>query len=191
MYTKFNKNYILFQNNKGNVKYFFDNGSIMEILKTEKTTFRTISADGEISYVNENNDLDRIDGPAFITISNEYEYWLNGKKHNNSGPNNIELDGEITYFSNNELNNFYGPALYKKNGDMYFYLNGQKHNYNGPAVIKNTGEIVYFKLNQKHNEEVAAIQNINGEEKFFINNEEISREDFETNYNKLIKGKIV
>jgi hypothetical protein len=191
MKTKFTENYICHKNSDGKLRYFFTDGSILEIVSSNKIIFKTVYANGEISYMDENNDLNQNNGPALATINNEYEFWLNGKKHNNSGPDSIKMNGEVTYHTNGQLNNFHGPAFFKKNGDMLFYLNGQKHNYYGPAIIKNTGEIVYYRLNQKHNEEIAAIQDINDNRRFFIDGEEMEQEAFEAHYNKVIKEKII
>lgn len=186
----FNHSWNVYSDNTGNTKYYFENGDIIEIIQKNPRIFRAVLNNGIVCYLDD-NDFTREDGPALLTINNDYEYYLKGKRHNNLGPDYISIDGEITYYINDQLNNFYGPAVYKENGDMYFYLNNQIHNYNGPAVIKNTGEIVYFILGRKHNEDAGAIQNINDEERFFIDGLEMSKEKFEENINKLIKDKIV
>ena len=87
-----------------------------------------------ITYVNKNNEIHRLGGPAIITIADAKSY------------SNYDL--KLEYFENNMRHRDVGPAIiYYKKKSIYlkeYYQCGVLHRINGPAIKHKHYEIYYI-----------------------------------------------
>ena len=100
-----------------------------EMDKLENTSIKETEQTGA-TYKNVFGELNRPDGPAYITAAGS-EFWYRfGKKHRENG-----------------------PAVIYDNGTKFWYIDGELHRTDGPAVIYDGNNIEYW-INGKQVDEL-------------------------------------
>ncbi len=81
---------------------------------------------GDIIYLNDKNELHRLNGPAIESVEGNKYWFENGKRHRLDGPAVRGIDGDKLWYRNGELHRLDGPAIEYENGNKFFYINGNK-----------------------------------------------------------------
>ena len=99
----------------------------LDTLAEELTLRREVSEFGMIQYLNCNDELHRVNGPALI-YANGTKYWFqNGKMHRLGGPAVTHVNGTRLWYQNNECHRLDGPAAIYPNGDRSWFINGIRY----------------------------------------------------------------
>ena len=77
----------------------------------------------EIIYINNLNQLHRIDGPAIIWKDGTKCYYQNGLRHREDGPAVTYRNGDKKYYKHNKLHREDGPAIIWNDGRKVYYIN--------------------------------------------------------------------
>ena len=65
------------------------------------------------------------DEPALVWFDGVREWWLNGKRHRNTGPAIYSLKGKhMEWWQHGQLHRLDGPAVIDAYGNKYWYVNG-------------------------------------------------------------------
>ena len=95
----------------------------------EKLKYKiTVDDLGTKRYLNSNNELHRIDGPAVIFPDGEVLWCVNGRLHREDGPAIINASGSQFWYYCGLLHRDDGPAIIYNNGDEEWYRNGIRIN---------------------------------------------------------------
>jgi hypothetical protein len=103
---------------------------------------------------------------GYFKRGKEYEWYLDGKLHNEDGPAVRKPNGDLEWWIHGELHREEGPALEYRNGDKEWYLNGLRHRDNGPAVALVCGIKQWWINDKLHREDGPAYEG-NGEKTMF------------------------
>ena len=87
----------------------------------------------ESGYYNNQGQLHRLDGPAYIGADGRREWWQNGRLHRLDGPAVEWEDGSQEWWQNGQRHRLDGPAREWANGSREWYQNGLRHRLDGPA----------------------------------------------------------
>jgi hypothetical protein len=85
-------------------------------------------------WYNEQNQLDREDGPAIECANGTKLWYRNDQIHRDDGPAIEDTNGNKWWYRNYQLHREGGPAVEYANGNKSWYLNGQRHRKDGPAI---------------------------------------------------------
>ena len=77
------------------------------------------------AWYNEQNQLDREDGPAIEYASGTKFWYRNGQYHREGGPAIEYANGTKFWYRNDQLHREDGPAVECADGTKWWYLNGQ------------------------------------------------------------------
>ena len=104
--------------------------------------WRTVKAMGDIQYCDENGDLHREDGPAFIMADGTEIWFINGKIHREDGPSEVSSDGTERWIQNNDYHrDDGGPVLISvfDSGEYgLFWVAGSVESAEGSGTFINT-----------------------------------------------------
>lgn len=75
-------------------------------------------------WFNDDGELHRLDGPAFVGSDGSKSWWLHGKCHRLNNPALIFTSGSKSYYQNGVLHRLDGPAMELSNGDAEWYSGG-------------------------------------------------------------------
>ena len=96
---------------------------------------------GSAHWHNDNGDLHRTDGPAYVGANGSKEWWINGKAHRTDGPAVEWPDGHKEWWIDDKLHRLDGPAIEGTNGGhKEWWVNGKVHRLDGPAIINADGD---------------------------------------------------
>jgi hypothetical protein len=102
-----------------------------EISELEYAQYRLqgyqIEADSERVYWYLNGKRHRESGPARIWANGDQEWYLNGKRHRTDGPAVIWVDGYQGWYQNGKRHRTDGPARIWADGPRVWYLNGKQY----------------------------------------------------------------
>lgn len=81
--------------------------------------------DGRVSYLNQDDNLHRIGGPAVIYSDGSFSYYVNGDLHREDGPAMfIFLSGFKGYYQHGVCHREDGPAKTWPTGDKEYWIKG-------------------------------------------------------------------
>jgi hypothetical protein len=83
------------------------------------------SPDGNIYYMDDQDRLHRLDGPAIIYPNGYKVYYQHGIIHRLGGPARIYSDGQHAYYQNGRLHRLDGPAKIYANGTIQYWVDGE------------------------------------------------------------------
>jgi hypothetical protein len=104
------------------IRYFAGYSSCNEVLSNEKE-YKNYPY-WCIRYLNENDQLHRLDGPAVEFYNGTKAWYINGLSHRLDGPA-IEHNGNKFWYINGLSHRLDGPALEYYNGKKNYYYNGE------------------------------------------------------------------
>ncbi len=100
----------------------------IEITEDNREKYReiigSIFPSGTIIYLNDKNQLHRIDGPAIERVNGDKLWYENGKRHRLNGPAIEDINGDKYWYQNGLLHRLDGPAVECVHGNKYFWING-------------------------------------------------------------------
>lgn len=77
----------------------------------------------------------RENGPAFIDLKGDYEWWVNGVRHRLDGPAvHSSIFGE-QWWVDGKVHREDGPAVIRPDGRKEWIVNGKRHRIDGPAIM--------------------------------------------------------
>ena len=78
------------------------------------------------SYINANEELHRLDGPAVEWANGTKEWWINGQRHRIDGPAIEYADGTKSWWIDGKLHRIDGPAIEYANGRKSWWINDKE-----------------------------------------------------------------
>ena len=81
--------------------------------------------DGEERWTDDNGQLHREDGPAYIRDDGTQEWWWHGQLHRDGGPAIIYADGSQQWYYMGKRHRKDGPAIENASGTKEWWLNGE------------------------------------------------------------------
>ena len=144
------------------------------------------STDGTKEWYNEEGELHREDGPAFIDgdpSSGDKRWYKNGYPYRKDGKPTVEWpDGSKEWRHRcGYLHREDGPAFEDADGTKEWHLNGLHHRIGKPATEYADGSKEWWVDGQHHREDGPAVEYLTGniKKEWWLNGEEVTQEEFE------------
>ena len=113
-------------------------------------SIKVIYDNGTVSYLNQNGQCHREDGPAVVYSCGFKAWFINDKLHREDGPAIEYSNGDKSWYQNGKRHREDGPAVVYSCGDKYWYINGKElseQEFNNRYKVELTLEEIATKFN--------------------------------------------